>query len=141
MVLIAVMRVGILQVRDLIQNSNPDPSMYGALPPGAWWEVANGELPAVQPYGSAAGDRAIEAARRGRGLELSDVYFAYPARPESGVLQVCGCGCVWGGRGLMHIKHAWMEGGEKLVGEVYIRPLSYFVIHTATLSNGDCCKP
>ncbi|EFJ41513.1 hypothetical protein VOLCADRAFT_107667 [Volvox carteri f. nagariensis] len=75
------------RVRDLIQNSDPDPSMYGALPPGAWWEVANGELPAVQPYGPAAGDRAIEAARRGRGLELRDVYFAYPARPESGVLQ------------------------------------------------------
>ncbi|GLI67398.1 hypothetical protein VaNZ11_011584 [Volvox africanus] len=75
------------RVRDMVQNSEPDPSMYGALPPGAWWEVANGELPAVQPYGPAAGDRAIEAARRGRGLELRNVHFAYPARPESGVLQ------------------------------------------------------
>ncbi|GLC41551.1 hypothetical protein PLESTB_000702900 [Pleodorina starrii] len=75
------------RVRDMIQNSDPDPSMYGALPPGAWWEVANGELPAVQPYGPAAGDAAVEAARRGRGLELRNVHFAYPARPESGVLQ------------------------------------------------------
>ncbi|KXZ54890.1 hypothetical protein GPECTOR_4g962 [Gonium pectorale] len=75
------------QVRDMIQSSDPDPSMYGALPPGAWWEVANGELPAVQPYGPAAGDAAVAAARRGRGLELRDVHFAYPARPDTGVLQ------------------------------------------------------
>ncbi|KAG2498202.1 hypothetical protein HYH03_003955 [Edaphochlamys debaryana] len=75
------------RVRELIQHSDPDPSMYGALPPGAWWEVANGELPAMQPYGPAAGDRAIEACKRGRGLELRNVYFAYPARPDAPVLQ------------------------------------------------------
>lgn len=74
------------RVRDLIQNSEPDPSMYGALPPGAWWEVANGELPSVQPYGPAAGERAVIAARTGD-LELRGVDFAYPARPDAGVLR------------------------------------------------------
>ncbi len=75
------------QVRDLIQNSEPDPSMYGALPPGAWWEVANGELPSVQPYGPSAGERAVVAAQTGD-LELRAVDFAYPARPDAGVLRV-----------------------------------------------------
>ncbi|KAG2451200.1 hypothetical protein HYH02_003807 [Chlamydomonas schloesseri] len=75
------------RVRELIQNSDPDPSMYGALPPGAWWEVANGDRPAVQPYGPSAGDKAVVAARSGRGLELRDVHFSYPARPDVGVLQ------------------------------------------------------
>ncbi|GFR53209.1 hypothetical protein Agub_g15916 [Astrephomene gubernaculifera] len=75
------------RVRELIQSSDPDPSMYGALPPGAWWEVANGDAPVVQPYGAAAGDAAVVAARRGRGLELRDVCFAYPARPDTLVLQ------------------------------------------------------
>ncbi len=38
------------RVQELIQHSDPDPSMYGALPPGAWWEVANGSEVLIQPY-------------------------------------------------------------------------------------------
>jgi len=74
------------RVRKILGGSEPDPSMYGALPPGAWWEVANGARPTIQPYADAAGDRAVLAARRGP-LELRDVYFAYPVRPEVPVLQ------------------------------------------------------
>ena len=62
-------------------ESEPDPSMYGALPPGAWWEVANGAQHVSQPYAAEAGDKAVKAARSGS-LELRDVYFAYPVRPE-----------------------------------------------------------
>jgi hypothetical protein len=69
------------QVRDMLQNSDPDPSMYGALPPGAWWEVANGAEPVMEPYADKAGDAAIRAARWGD-LELRDVCFAYPVRKE-----------------------------------------------------------
>jgi len=70
-----------LQVRSLIQSSDPDPSMYGALPPGAWWEVANGAALNVQPYADKAGDAAVAAARQGD-LELRTVHFAYPMRRE-----------------------------------------------------------
>jgi hypothetical protein len=55
--------------------------MYGALPPGAWWEVANGAEPVIEPYGQEAGDAAVEAAQDGD-IELLDVNFAYPARKE-----------------------------------------------------------
>lgn len=63
----------------MIQNSDPDPSMYGALPPGAWWEVANGSRTAISPHAGDASDAAIMAAQRGD-LELRNVNFAYPTR-------------------------------------------------------------
>jgi ATP-binding cassette subfamily B (MDR/TAP) protein 10 len=63
----------------MIQNSDPDPSMFGALPPGAWWEVANGKRPNIQPHGSDASNRAVIAAQNGD-LELQGVNFAYPTR-------------------------------------------------------------
>ncbi len=68
-------------------DSEPDPSMHGALPPGAWWEVANGRSPLVEAYAAEAGDKAIQAARHGN-LELRDVYFAYPVRPEVRLVHV-----------------------------------------------------
>lgn len=64
-----------------MQTSDPDPSMYGALPPGAWWEVANGADPVIQPYADKAGDAAVTAARQGD-LEIRHVNFAYPVRAE-----------------------------------------------------------
>ncbi|GFH25944.1 ABC transporter domain-containing protein, partial [Haematococcus lacustris] len=60
--------------------------MYGALPPGAWWEVANGNAPPVQPYADKAGTAAVEAAQQGP-LELRDVTFSYPVRPHVKVLE------------------------------------------------------
>lgn len=69
------------QVRSLVQVSDPDPSMFGALPPGAWWEVANGAEPVVEAYADKAGDAAVVAARSGD-LELCNVMFAYPVRKE-----------------------------------------------------------
>lgn len=74
------------RVRALLVTSEPDPSMYGALPPGAWWEVANGrEIPPVQPYADRAGNAAVEAALEGP-LELRNIHFSYPVRPEVPVL-------------------------------------------------------
>jgi hypothetical protein len=36
------------RVQDLVQGGgDPDPSMYAALPPGAWWDVANGDVDAA----------------------------------------------------------------------------------------------
>jgi len=70
-----------LQVRRLVQTSDPDPSMYGALPPGAWWEVANGADPVFEQYADKAGDAAVVAARSGD-LELVNVSFSYPVRKE-----------------------------------------------------------
>lgn len=55
--------------------------MYGALPPGAWWEVANGAEPVFELYADKAGDAAVVAARTGD-LELASVSFAYPVRKE-----------------------------------------------------------
>jgi hypothetical protein len=56
--------------------------MFGALPPGAWWEVANGAAPVLQPYADRAGEAAVLAAQSGD-LELRRVWFAYPTRPET----------------------------------------------------------
>ena len=47
--------------------------------------MANGAAPANQPYAQAAGDAAVDAARRGD-LTLSNVSFSYPARAEARVL-------------------------------------------------------
>jgi len=59
----------------------PDPSMHGALPPGAWWEVANGAEPVFEPYADRAGEAAVAAARAGD-LELVNVSSSYPVRKE-----------------------------------------------------------
>ncbi len=94
--------------------------------------MANGEHPVVQPYGPAAGDRAVLAARNGRrGLELRDVFFAYPARPDVLVLRVSsvsgvglGMGAVlhvlrvmrvgWGGPGCLWVSDATARGAAGL---------------------------
>jgi ATP-binding cassette, subfamily B (MDR/TAP), member 10 len=71
---------------------SPDPSMAGALPPGAWWENVNTNTAMPidrQPYGPDAGDAAVQAARAGN-LRLQNVSFAYPLRPNSG-----GEGVLW----------------------------------------------
>jgi len=73
------------RIRGMLVDSDPDPSMYGALPPGAWWEVANGQQVVQQPYADMAGDAAVEAARQGS-LELRGVQFSYPVRPDTPVL-------------------------------------------------------
>jgi ATP-binding cassette subfamily B (MDR/TAP) protein 8 len=81
-------------VRSLVQVSDPDPSMFGALPPGAWWEVANGAEPVFEPYADKAGDAAVVAARSGD-LELCNVMFAYPVRKEmAGTCEVALRSCV-----------------------------------------------
>jgi hypothetical protein len=72
----------------MIQTSDPDPSMYGALPPGAWWEVANGAEPVFEPYADKAGEAAVTAARQGD-LELVNVSFSYPVRKEMAGEQGC----------------------------------------------------
>lgn len=57
--------------------------MYGALPPGAWWDNINKgtRAPRAEPYGPSAGDAAVRAAQSGA-LQLSDLYFSYPLRPN-----------------------------------------------------------
>lgn len=48
----------IRRIQELLENSSPDPSMAGALPPGAWWEYADSNSPMPvdpQPYGPNAG--------------------------------------------------------------------------------------
>lgn len=79
----------IRRVQELLAGVSPDPSMAGALPPGAWWEYVNTNSPMPidkQPYGPDAGDAAVQAARGGN-LSLQNVSFAYPLRPNSGVLR------------------------------------------------------
>lgn len=53
-----------MQIRQILASSEPDTSMYGALPPGAWWEVANsGTMPPLQPYADKAGNAAVQVRR------------------------------------------------------------------------------
>lgn len=74
-----------MRVRKMMTESEPDPNMYGSLPPGAWWDVANGKCVATRE--DPAGDLAVQAARHGAYLELRNVSFAYPVRPEVTVLK------------------------------------------------------
>lgn len=49
------------RIQGLLEAASPDPSMAGALPPGAWWEYANtnSAMPIDgQPYGPNAGGQA-----------------------------------------------------------------------------------
>jgi hypothetical protein len=74
------------RIQELLAGASPDPSMAGALPPGAWWDYVNSNtaMPVdKQPYGPDAGDAAVQAAHDGN-LRLQDVSFAYPLRPNSG---------------------------------------------------------
>lgn len=96
-----------VQVRSLIQVSDPDPSMFGALPPGAWWEVANGAEPVVEAYADKAGDAAVVAARSGD-LELCNVMFAYPVRKE----MAGGRGAMVVGKGGVSVDAACLREGE-----------------------------
>jgi len=77
------------RVRSMVNASEPDPNLFSALPPGAWWDVANGDVlpPAALLTAEDAGDAALEAARRGTPLELRGVTFSYPSRPDAVVLQ------------------------------------------------------
>ena len=73
-----------------------DPLMAEALPPGAWWEVANQMAGSCEVSldgeegagGSAATERASAAETASTGdLELRDVTFSYPMRPGVRVLR------------------------------------------------------
>ncbi|KAK9792243.1 hypothetical protein WJX73_005289 [Symbiochloris irregularis] len=79
---------GLRRIRALLDKSEPDPTMSGALPPGAWWITANQGIkpPPAEPYGPNAGLAAVQAAREGP-LELDGVSFNYPLRPQMRVLQ------------------------------------------------------
>ena len=74
----------ICRIQSVLLEMPVDPSMSAALPPGAWWDAANSGVKHVitQPYGPAAGDAAVMAARGGA-LELRNVHFAYPLRPDT----------------------------------------------------------
>lgn len=102
------MLASVRRVQAVLSDVPPDPSMTAALPPGAWWDVANqlnGSLPvgeessheigysraaagmaAASEGSSSALGSAVMAARRGD-LELRNVTFAYPARPGVPVLK------------------------------------------------------
>ncbi len=69
------------RIRGKLAEEEPDPTMAAALPPGVWWAAHS--LPGrAEPYGPHAGDAAVDAARRGD-LQLRDVDFSYPLRPEA----------------------------------------------------------
>ncbi len=65
------------RIQDLLEAASPDPSMAGALPPGAWWEYANtnSAMPIDrQPYGPDAGGQARKSCTLAFALRL----FACP---------------------------------------------------------------
>ena len=70
-------------MREVITRQPTDASMDGPLPPGAWWVAASkGQRPKpAEPYGPRAGSAAIQAAMAGP-LELRNVSFSYPLRPD-----------------------------------------------------------
>ncbi|KAG1652896.1 hypothetical protein FOA52_003936, partial [Chlamydomonas sp. UWO 241] len=74
------------RVRSMVNDSDPDPSVAGALPPGAWWEVANGSMRLDSTPSMDASDTAVDAAKTGGALELRGVSFWYPSRPDAMVL-------------------------------------------------------
>eukprot|EP01026_Neomeris_dumetosa_P048613 TRINITY_DN4215_c1_g2_i4.p1 TRINITY_DN4215_c1_g2~~TRINITY_DN4215_c1_g2_i4.p1 ORF type:complete len:532 (-),score=54.58 TRINITY_DN4215_c1_g2_i4:292-1887(-) len=78
------------RIRMILQSSQPDPKMAQALPPGAWWDILNGnEIQQISQDGyldGKSGDKILQLAQQGD-LVLKDLYFSYPLRPESQVLK------------------------------------------------------
>lgn len=84
----------IRRVQTVLSEIPIDPSMAASLPPGAWWDVANAqagtcELPSSMDEEESDGtppqapvDLAFSSS-----LELKNVSFAYPARPQVMVLK------------------------------------------------------
>lgn len=71
------------RIREKLAEEELDPTMAAALPPGAWWATRNGlAAPRTEAYGPHAGNAAVDAARLGD-LQLADVDFSYPLRPEA----------------------------------------------------------
>lgn len=77
----------IKRVQDIFSEIDVDPSMAQALPPGDWWNVANGLVNnSGSPVGG-EGELDAVAASQENDLVLEDVCFSYPARPDVQVLK------------------------------------------------------
>lgn len=79
-------RSSVRRVQDLFDEIAVDPSMAQALPPGDWWNVANGGK--TSSFDLLEGEDeldAVEAAEQ-KDLVLENVCFSYPARPDVQVL-------------------------------------------------------
>ena len=94
----------------MVSRQPTDASMDGPLPPGAWWIAASrGQRPKpAEPYGPRAGPAAIEAAKAGP-LELKDVFFNYPLRPDMPGAQASSGLQTW----RLLYKYVWRERKRK----------------------------
>jgi len=79
-------RSSVRRVQDLFDEISVDPSMAQALPPGDWWNVANGGK--TSSYDLLDGEEELDAvdAAEHKDLVLENVCFSYPARPDVQVL-------------------------------------------------------
>ena len=79
-------RSSVRRVQDLFDEISVDPSMAQALPPGDWWNVANGGK--TSSYDLLEGEEELDAvdAAEHKDLVLENVCFSYPARPDVQVL-------------------------------------------------------
>ena len=79
-------RSSVRRVQDLFDEIAVDPSMAQALPPGDWWNVANGGK--TSSYDLLEGEEELDAvdAAEHKDLVLENVCFSYPARPDVQVL-------------------------------------------------------
>jgi ATP-binding cassette subfamily B (MDR/TAP) protein 10 len=80
-------RSSVKRVQNLFNEIGVDPSMAQALPPGDWWNVANGEK--TSSYDILEGEDELDAvdAAEKSDLVLENVCFSYPARPDVQVLK------------------------------------------------------
>uniref|UniRef100_A0A061QMA6 Abc transporter b family member 28-like n=1 Tax=Tetraselmis sp. GSL018 TaxID=582737 RepID=A0A061QMA6_9CHLO len=79
-------QVSLERVQKMLRESSPDPAMTQALPPGAWWDSS---INTWDPRGDGPDlddNAAVKAAASGS-LELKDLWFSYPMRPETPVLK------------------------------------------------------
>eukprot|EP01025_Chloroclados_australasicus_P043591 TRINITY_DN4675_c1_g1_i1.p1 TRINITY_DN4675_c1_g1~~TRINITY_DN4675_c1_g1_i1.p1 ORF type:complete len:694 (-),score=34.21 TRINITY_DN4675_c1_g1_i1:191-2272(-) len=74
------------RIRDVLNAIEPDVNMSIALPPGAWWKIANQIGYSEQARDDGAG--LIQESQLKEGdLQLKNVYFTYPLRQDAHVLK------------------------------------------------------
>eukprot|EP01023_Acetabularia_acetabulum_P060428 TRINITY_DN7264_c0_g1_i1.p1 TRINITY_DN7264_c0_g1~~TRINITY_DN7264_c0_g1_i1.p1 ORF type:complete len:688 (-),score=106.05 TRINITY_DN7264_c0_g1_i1:202-2265(-) len=80
-------QASLARIREILQSQQPDLKMAQALPPGAWWMIANKDIQIEQSRQQSSNGLNEESYLQEGDIELKNVSFTYPLRPEKKVLK------------------------------------------------------